>query len=558
MWLMAMKRWLKGPKLTNTEGVQKMRNSTIIIAIGTLASLLTFVKDVVALDVQWATSASDPTYLLSPENLTNSGGIEYSWYGQPLNKPGQRDLNSFRQEMIKPGRCGGGINWEGLQGGTEIANSTGVPIDVVGLPNPVRIIGTTSGNPLKVAAPSGSPVTPTSGLSWIGTSQDGGWLSAYDQLTFELHPSSDLKLHGFGIVLVDSGWDNGGATISFFGGETLLDRFPPEDGVLFHDFSTDDNFVGYWSETPITKVHIEADAHVLRGRFDDIGLVFVPEPATLSLLGLGSLVFFRRRRQRGKTDTYNPSRGNIVSKAKDERLRSTVVTIAIVAAVSGFLTYVPQVQGSLLVANSKNSIYGYGKSYCKAMTAALNTATKNEITVAANLEDLDQMLSFDTLWVDVRFDLPRTLSDVEVENIKTFVSTGRRAVIMGENNVYFRDWNAQLMDILGGINTRKSTSGSSTTLLAHELTAEVNNVTVSAAGLIQGGVPLFDKNWATLWHNNNVLTLLDVNFMTDESWNIGDNGRFVTNIANWIAVPEPTTILMLAFGCLVMKRYRRL
>ncbi len=266
------------------------------------APVLSFGFTVSAATVQFAPVASNPAFLLESENLYNPGGIERSWYGHVLTNAGQRDLAGFRQEMSTPGRYGGGVNWDGLPDRFEIANSMGVPLDVLGLPSPLRIMATTSGAPLTTATltppdPLPHHPAPTSGDNMIGRVYEGWFSSSVSrELTLEFQPAGGLKLHGFGMVIVDSGADSGGLTVSFYNSDTLLDQFSANDGILFHNQPTNDNFVGYWSDTEITRIHMETSGTVIRGRFDDLGLVFVPEPSSLLLLGIGGLAVIRRRR----------------------------------------------------------------------------------------------------------------------------------------------------------------------------------------------------------------------------------------------------------------------
>jgi len=107
----------------------------------------------------------------------------------------------------------------------------------------------------------------------------------------------DYQLQGFGMVLANSGWNYGGASISFYDPDDNSIDFDFADGVRFPDHSTNDNFIGFWSDTPITRISISADQNTFMARFDDVALVFVPEPGTIFLLGLGGMVLLRYRRR---------------------------------------------------------------------------------------------------------------------------------------------------------------------------------------------------------------------------------------------------------------------
>ena len=255
-----------------------------------------------ALDVAWAPLAADPRYLLAPPNIYNIGGIEHSWANAPFRDPGQRDLASFREEMTEPGRHGGGISWDSLPVGTEVANGQGVDLNLVGLPFEATVLSKTNGEPIEIIEWEQPPPDPTA-----AGSTSGRRLIAYldrsgpSEWTLEFQTPEDYWLQGFGLVLANSGYNYGGAAISFYDLEAGTAEFDFADGVRFPDHSTDDNFIGYWSPTPIAKVRITADQTTFLARFDDVALVFVPEPHTLILFGLGGIALLRQRRRRRHT-----------------------------------------------------------------------------------------------------------------------------------------------------------------------------------------------------------------------------------------------------------------
>lgn len=251
-----------------------------------------------ALEIEWAPVAANPNYLLGPPNIYNIGGIDHSWAGAAFIDPGQRDLAAFREKMVQPGWYAGGMGWDSLPVGTEIANEQGVDLEIVGLPFEAHVLSMTNINSIEVIEWEQPPPNPTSAGSTSGTKL----ISHLDQsgpsewmLEFQTPP--DYPLQGFGIVLGNSGWNFGGATISFYGLKGESATFASTDGVRFPDHSTDDNFIGFWSDTPITRVRISAEQTTIMGRFDDVALVFVPEPNTIILLGLGGIAMLRHRRQ---------------------------------------------------------------------------------------------------------------------------------------------------------------------------------------------------------------------------------------------------------------------
>lgn len=251
-----------------------------------------------AMVIERAPIADDPNYLLAPPNIYNVGGIEHSWANAAFKDPGQRDLASFREEMEQPGRYAGGIGWDSLPEGTEVANTQGVDLNIIGLPFEVNVLSMTNTNSIEVIEWEQPPPDPTAAGSTSGThlishldrSGPSEWI-----LDFEI--SEGYWLAGFGLVLANSGWNSGGASISFYDPEGNSTEFDFADGVRFPDHSTDDNFIGFWSDTPITSVKISADQTTFIGRFDDVALVFVPEPNTIILLGLAGVAIIRHRKR---------------------------------------------------------------------------------------------------------------------------------------------------------------------------------------------------------------------------------------------------------------------
>jgi len=240
--------------------------------------------------------SADPSYLLAPENLNNAGGIEHSWANTILKYPGQLDLASFREQMEQPGRYAGGIGWDSLPAGTEVANSQGVDLNIVGLPFAVDILSITNINSIEVIEWEQPPPDPTSAGSTSGTKLISHLdRSGPSEWILDFQTPEDYWLQGFGMVLANSGYNSGGASISFYDTEGNSTEFDFADGVRFPDHSTDDNFIGFWSDAPITRVKISADQTTFIARFDDVALIFVPEPNTIILLCLGGIVFLRRR-----------------------------------------------------------------------------------------------------------------------------------------------------------------------------------------------------------------------------------------------------------------------
>jgi hypothetical protein len=199
--------------------------------------------------------------------------------------------------------------------------------------------------------------------------------------------------------------------------------------------------------------------------------------------------------------------------------------------------------------------YYYGGSRWQELTAELDGAF-DAVTVAPNLENLSQLLAHDRLWLDQRWVPPVLLSATELANIQAFLATGRRAVMIGENNAW-TTWNQQILGLVGGSYAGEAPRDIVTPLPVHpELTQGVGPISFvqNSHGTAAGGTQLFTQNWATLW-GNQVVTVLDVSPF--EPSTPATSVEFRQNVVNWLAaVPEPSCCTMGLIGLVWWVRMR--
>lgn len=186
------------------------------------------------------------------------------------------------------------------------------------------------------------------------------------------------------------------------------------------------------------------------------------------------------------------------------------------------------------------SEYFYGGDLWPEMTAAIDAAAAT-VTVVPDLEDLPTMLLYDALWIDQRdHDFgpgPGSLTATELANVAAFIATGRRVVMIGENQNWLT-WNEQILGLVGGTFVGEVTASTLYPVAVHDLTAGVASVQLNAAGHCTGGLQLFDWNFATAW-GDSVVTVLDVNVLSTFYWSSTDNSVFATNLAEWIGCNAP-------------------
>jgi len=210
--------------------------------------------------------------------------------------------------------------------------------------------------------------------------------------------------------------------------------------------------------------------------------------------------------------------------------------------------------------NYTDSDLTYGTPGWSRVTGALNAGFGG----AANVEVLDDLTDadvsgVDALWIDLRRQ-SNVLSSAERSIFESFVASGRRVVVIGEN-IGWQTWDNSFLQSLGGAFAGQQ-FGVLSVALAHPLTSGLlDGFRTSSAGSTTGGTSLFSANVATLWGaGQNVLTLLDASAIDDGDWfdpirgGDSDQARFVRNTSAWLAspaatvVPEPATVVLLGGG----------
>jgi hypothetical protein len=205
------------------------------------------------------------------------------------------------------------------------------------------------------------------------------------------------------------------------------------------------------------------------------------------------------------------------------------------------------------------SVYGITGSNGSTVRAMLDGSAS--VQVVPDFSNASQLNDAGALWIDVGpvSNNPGLMSAAEIANLQTFIASGRRIVMIGEN-AYWSAWNSQLLAQVGGTFSDTDFTDSTSRVGAHQLTSGVDQVFVQAGGIAVGGTSLFAENFATLWGSQqNVLTLLDVNVFGDNFLWYEDNQLFAQNTVSWIttAVPEPSTYALGALAFVGLFAFRR-
>ncbi len=201
---------------------------------------------------------------------------------------------------------------------------------------------------------------------------------------------------------------------------------------------------------------------------------------------------------------------------------------------------------SLLISTTPDGLpnfqsnYGYGNYYWGGMTDLIDA--EHNVTTTNDFSDINTMLMHDAIILDQR-GLSALLGDVEVDNITTYISTGRKVIMYGENGNW-TNWNNQILGIVGGSYRGHILEEVLHPITSNGLTADANNVMFRYFGTAYGGEALFNQNVMSLW-GDNVLTILDITVFEDGIYGFGsgyDNYQLATNVVNWIDEPAPVPL----------------
>jgi len=171
----------------------------------------------------------------------------------------------------------------------------------------------------------------------------------------------------------------------------------------------------------------------------------------------------------------------------------------------------------------------------------------HSITHLENFEDYSQIEAFDALWLDQEYYGSRQLSPIEIDNIRAFISSGHKAVLIGENYSW-NTWNNSILEIVSGGFQGACSKAVGYTISDHMLADNVSATQMICGSIVLSsvGAPdmLFDNNMAAVYAigAGEALVVLDVNWVDDDYRSLYDNTQFSYNVIDWLDIPVITLI----------------
>ena len=158
-------------------------------------------------------------------------------------------------------------------------------------------------------------------------------------------------------------------------------------------------------------------------------------------------------------------------------------------------------------------------------------------------------------------------SPAEVKRVTDFVSNGGGLLIMGDNSDCLNEYIQPVASPFGislGLSSIEPDDTYISTFADHLIFDGVSEIYMRAAGEICAVFPSNEIAWeeetgkalvaAGLYGNGRVVTLGDINLWAEtEYYDRADNVLFSINTFEYLAIPEPATLLLLGLGGLIVR-----
>lgn len=197
---------------------------------------------------------------------------------------------------------------------------------------------------------------------------------------------------------------------------------------------------------------------------------------------------------------------------------------------------------------TRNTLGGQDWDAFTGMFTASHTLTRT-----ADFSNLNLLQAHDAVWVDQ--ELGNALDGAEIASLTSYISSGHKAVLIGENYAW-NTWNDSLMGVAGGGYSGDCSWDFGTPIVSHMLTAGVGSAQNVCGSQIASSVGsptiLFSNNMAALYKvgAGEALVILDSNW-NDDTYMTTDNRVFAQNVIDWLGVspvPEPSTYALMLAG----------
>lgn len=220
------------------------------------------------------------------------------------------------------------------------------------------------------------------------------------------------------------------------------------------------------------------------------------------------------------------------------RTRRSFTFIMLSVAAFALLSAPTHAQNLAVTQESHGAGFGYGDYRWDNFSAELD-ANFDSVSVINDMSDLDEMLQYDALMIQIRAYAGPGISGTEAANLAAFVDSGRRVLMFGDNPGGWGAWNQSILSVFGGNASNSEGNGTFSTVANYPpLTDNVTAVTGPNTGLAIGGISIFDGNLMTVWAgdgSDNALSMLDVNVFEDDRWDTADAAALAANTAVWLA-----------------------
>lgn len=194
-----------------------------------------------------------------------------------------------------------------------------------------------------------------------------------------------------------------------------------------------------------------------------------------------------------------------------------------------------------------------GGSAWSTFTAEMNS--QHTITYGTDFSNLANIQSYDAAFVNQQLD--NGLTSSEATTLHQFISSGHRAVFIGENDSW-PSWNGSIMNVVGGgfngaCNWDVGSPSSGNSIVSG--VASVQNICGSTLASTGNPDMLFSNGFAAIYRigSGEALVISDSNWNDDSYISRENNAVFAHNVVTWIGsppavVPVPAAAWLLGSG----------